>query len=279
MGERIVLLTGASSGIGREIAHLLVKKGDYPIVVARNKEALEKLVKELGKGTAFSCDVTQEHEVNFLIERVILQWGRVDVLINSAGFGQFGGLLEVPMSQFEKMMDTNYLGAVRMTRALLPHMERQGAGIIINIASTAGLSGVPNLAAYVASKFALIGFSESIHLEYAPKIQIGVLCPGPVNTPFFAGESPARLFPPLIVRHMIDAKQAAYHAVRLIDHPRIKVIPFPLAIAMRLRHLFPGFYRWFIKRLYDKHKSKMQSLPGTTSSLPHSTQEGHDSSS
>lgn len=279
MGERIVLLTGASSGIGREIAHLLVKRGDYPILVARNKKALEEVVKELEKGTAFSCDVTQEHEVNNLIAKVIKQWGHIDVLINNAGFGQFGGLLEVPMSQFEKMMDTNFLGAVRMTRALLPHMEQQGAGKIVNIASTAGLSGVPNLAAYVASKFALIGFSESIHLEYAPHIQIGVLCPGPVNTPFFAGENPARLFPPLLVRHMIDAKQAAYHAVRLIDHPRIKVIPFPLAVAMRLRQLFPGFYRWFVKRLYDKHRREMQRFPEATSSLPYSPQEGHDSSS
>lgn len=257
MSKRIVLLTGASSGIGREIARLLVAKGDFPLLVARNKDALKEIIEELGRGAAFSCNVTEDDQVEHLVNEVIRRWGRVDVLINNAGFGQFGGALELPIATYEKMIQTNFLGAVRFTHALLPHMLQQGTGRIVNIASTAGLTGVPNLAAYVASKFALIGFSESIHLEYAPQIQVGILCPGPVNTPFFAGENPARLFPPLIARKIISPQTAARHAVRLIDRPRCKVIPFSLAFGMRLRHLLPSLYLRITKMIYDQHFEKL----------------------
>ena len=83
------------------------------------------------------------------------------------------------------MMETNYLGTVQLTQAVLPWMLQQGSGKIINIASVAALTGTPNLAAYCASKFALLGFSEALQLEFSPQIQVGVLCPGPVQTPFF----------------------------------------------------------------------------------------------
>ena len=195
MQPRIVLVTGASSGIGEKIARLLVRRGDFPILVARRSEALQRLIRELGTGAAYPCDVTDGDSVRELVEQVKQTWERIDVLINNAGYGLFGGALEIPMSDYEGMIQTNYLGTVRLTRAVIPLMLEAGGGRIVNIASVAGLTGSPNLAAYCASKYALLGFSESLDLEFAPTIRVGVLCPGPVQTPFFRGKILPGSFP------------------------------------------------------------------------------------
>ncbi|MFD1395115.1 SDR family NAD(P)-dependent oxidoreductase [Kroppenstedtia eburnea] len=254
--SRIVLITGASSGIGKEIARELVARGDYPLLVARNERSLRHLREELGTGDWFPCDVTRQEEVENLAAEVIRRHPQVDVLINSAGFGRFGGALQIPLSDYQAMMETNYLGAVRMTLTLLPHMLERGGGRVVNIASVAGLSGSPNLAPYVASKFALVGFSESLHLEYAPVIQVGVLCPGPVQTPFFGAEDPSGYFPPPIARRLLDANTVARHALQLIDRPRVKVIPRSLSWAMRLRRWAPRLFLQMNRQLYGTWKKK-----------------------
>lgn len=256
MNRRIVLLTGASSGIGEEIARQLVQNGDFPLLVARNVKALERLKNELGQCDVFPCDVTREDQVQTLTDEVITRYGGVDVLINNAGYGRFGGALDIPLSDFAGMAETNYLGAVRLTRAIVPHMLQQDNGRIINIASVAGLTGIPNLSAYCASKFALIGFSEALKMEYTPRIKVGVLCPGPVQTPFFQGEDPSRLFPGPIAKQLLNVQTVARHAVKLIDRPKLKVIPWGVSVAMKLRNVAPGVYMWATKRLYDSLGNK-----------------------
>jgi len=268
MRKRIVLVTGASSGIGREIARLLARRGDFPVLAARRAEPLRELTEELGTGAAFPCDVTDENAAQALVDEVKRTWGRIDVLINNAGYGAFGGFLEIPMSEYEGMMQTNYLGAVRMTRAVIPHMLEAGGGRIVNIASVAGLTGSPNLAAYTASKFALVGFSESLDLQYAPVIRVGVLCPGPVSTPFFRGEDPSRFFPAPIAKRLLDPETVARHAIGLIDRPRVLVVPRLFAPALAFRALFPRIYRKIAKKMYDHHfqRQKAKDPVGNSSS-------------
>lgn len=250
MRKQIVLITGASSGIGQEIARELVKRGDFPILVARNWENLQRFQDEHPNCAIFSCDVTNQKEVNQLIHQVIQQFQRVDVLVNNAGYGRFGRFLELSVEEYEGMIQTNYLGAVRMIHGLLPHMLKQGHGRIINISSVAGLSGSPNLAAYSASKFALMGLSESLRMEYSPTIEVGVLCPGPVQTPFFGGNDLEQCFPPLIARQKMDPTTVAKHAIKLIHQPRFKVIPFSLRFALKLRSLAPRLYVRVTQKLY-----------------------------
>lgn len=255
MNREIVLLTGASSGIGKEIAHQLVKEKRYfPLLVARNMDKLQELKNELKECDIFSCDVTNPEQVKNLVEQVVSEYGGIDVLMNNAGYGQFGGALDIPISDYIGIMDTNYLGAVRLIHAFLPYMLKAGNGKIINIASVAGLTGIPNLAAYCASKFALVGFSEALRLEYAPRIQVGVLCPGPVQTPFFRGDDPRDLFPAPIARQILDVQTVAQHAVQLINRPRVKVIPRGLRWSMQFRRLVPRFYLRITKKLYDSLK-------------------------
>ncbi|MFS8578968.1 MAG: SDR family NAD(P)-dependent oxidoreductase [Novibacillus thermophilus] len=256
MGQRIILLTGASSGIGEAVARLLVQQGDFPLLVSRRKDRLIALQRELGGADAFPCDVTSDAQVHQLMKNVIARYGRVDVLINNAGYGRFGGALDISMADFTGMAETNYLGAVRLTQAVLPYMLQREKGTIINVASVAGLTGIPNLSAYSASKFALIGFSEALKMEYAPPIEVGVLCPGPVQSPFFRGVDASRLFPPLIVGHMLDVETTARHVLQLIDRPTLSIVPSGMRWAMRLRRLAPGIYFRIMKRLYDSFEEK-----------------------
>jgi short-subunit dehydrogenase len=260
MSKRIVLITGASSGIGREIAKQLVQKGDFPLLVARNRDALQDLKNEIKQCEIFPCDVTNQEQVESMVDQIMAKFHCVDVLINNAGYGRFGGILDIPINDFQGMIETNYLGAVRLTRTLLPHMLLQGDGRIINIASIAGLTGIPNLSAYCASKFALIGFSESLKLEYAPHIKVGVLCPGPVQTPFFQGVAPQHHFPTLILRHLLDVEVVARHAIQLIKHPRVKVIPHKLSWAMNMRRVAPKLYLWITQKIYRSFKKKKQQV-------------------
>lgn len=256
MSGLIVLVTGATGGIGKEIVRRLAARGDRPLLVGRNEAVLRTLAHEVPGGEAIVCDVTQPDQVKHLVGHVIGRYGRLDVLINNAGYGRFGGALEVPAEEYAGMMEVNYLGAVHSCLAFLPHMLQRGTGRIINIASIAGLTGVPNLAGYCASKFALIGFSESLHLEFSPRIQVGVLCPGPVDTPFFRGASPFRYFPAPIARLTLPSSVVAEHALRLIDRPGIKVIPWPLDMAVRLRRWFPGMATRVTGHLYDTFRKR-----------------------
>lgn len=250
MNQRIVLITGASSGIGEEIAKQLVMRGDFPILLARNRTALQNFKEIYPNCAIFPCDVTHQTEIDQLIPQIIQQFGRVDVLINNAGYGRFGHFLDISIEDYEGMMNTNYLGTVRMIHATLPYMLKQGGGRIINISSIAGLIGSPNLAAYSASKFALMGLSESLHMEFSPTIQVGILCPGPVQTPFFGGNKLTQYFPPLIARQQMDPQTVAKHAIKLIDQPRLKVIPFPLRLALTLRKFAPNVFFHITKKIY-----------------------------
>lgn len=262
MTDRIVLITGASSGIGEAIARKLCEEEYFPILAARNETRLHQIKRDLKKGAVFSCDITREEDVKQLVERVLQKFGRIDILINNAGYGRFGGALDVSLQDYQGMMETNYLGTVRMVQHVLPHMLENGGGRIINISSMAGLTGIPNLAGYCATKFALMGFSESLRLEYSPAIQVGVLCPGPVMTPFFGEESPRNHFPSLIANQTLDTEEVARQTLKIIQRPRTVVIPKKLKWALKLRIWFPSLYLALTKLLYNRlNMEKQKSTP------------------
>jgi short-subunit dehydrogenase len=269
MPKQIVLLTGASSGIGKAIAQQLGRSKTYfPILVSRNPDQLSIVTRQLDHGDYFPCDITDSTQVEALAEYVISNYGQIDVLINNAGYGKFGGALETSISDYRGMMETNYLGTVQLTQAILPLMLQQGRGKIINIASVAALTGTPNLAAYCASKFALLGFSEALQLEFSPQIQVGVLCPGPVQTPFFQEKDPATLFPPFILRHLLDADYVARQAIQLIKRPRVKVIPSVLSKMLLLKRWLPSLFIYFNKKLYNRFFNQEQSKTSSTHTIP-----------
>lgn len=171
-----VLITGASRGIGKTIAEALVESGHKVVGTSRtDQEGLPFPVLKL--------DIGSDESVARCVESATTRLGRIDVLINNAGFDLYGGLEDISWAEFTEQIDTNFLGLVRMTKAVLPRLRQQGGGRIVNISSLGGLIGLPMNSAYAASKFAVEGFSEALRLELLPqRIFISLIEPPAVST-------------------------------------------------------------------------------------------------
>lgn len=197
--ENIAIITGASSGIGRATAFALAEKGLGLGLIARSQEILNEVAKECEQrgahaALAAACDLREEDAVKAAISSVINHFGRIDILINSAGLSLNGEVTGYSLDQWRTVIDTNLTGTFLTCREVLPAMKRQGAGQIINLSSGAGRNGIKGMAAYCASKFGVIGFSESLALEVRNmNIRVSVLLPGSVATGFSRvarGDSP-----------------------------------------------------------------------------------------
>ena len=178
---QIVLITGCSTGIGRDLAQRLTQAGYTVVATARHAETLNDLQAAL----KLSLDVSQPDSVNAAVAHTIQQFGRIDVLVNNAGYAVRGALEEVPEEQIRQIFDVNVFGVLRMVRAVVPHMRKQGAGHIINLSSSSGKLVNPANGVYSATKFALKALSAALRLELTPfGIQVVVVNPGATKTHF-----------------------------------------------------------------------------------------------
>ena len=157
MKGRIVVVTGASGGIGAELAVLLSARGAVPVLLARRTDKLAETAARLaGEHAIYPLDVTSTEQVTAVMDDIRRRYGAIDVLVNNAGFAFFEPFAEAPLEHFERMMDVNYMGVVRCTKAVLPDMLKRGKGHIVNIASLAGKIGTAKSTGYSASKHAVI---------------------------------------------------------------------------------------------------------------------------
>jgi NAD(P)-dependent dehydrogenase (short-subunit alcohol dehydrogenase family) len=175
--KKVILITGVSTGFGKETASLLAERGHAVYGTIRNQTETDPGVNIL------KMDLTDEESVRSAVETVISREGRIDVLINNAGMHIGGPAENSPMEHIKLIMDTNFLGLVRMTRAVLPYMRKEQSGTIINFSSIGGLMGLPFQPYYSAAKFAIEGFSESLRIELLQfNIRVVVINPGDFNT-------------------------------------------------------------------------------------------------
>jgi len=177
--SQTVLVTGASSGIGQSTARLLAERGFTVFGTARKPDP-----KKREPFTMVALDVRSDDSVRACVDQVMAKAGRLDVLINNAGYSITGAAEETSVDEAKAQLETNFFGAVRMVNAVLPGMRDAGAGKIINISSLAGNTAIPFSAFYSASKFAIEGYSESLWYEVRPfGISVSLVEPGFVNTP------------------------------------------------------------------------------------------------
>jgi short-subunit dehydrogenase len=185
--ERVVLITGASSGIGRACAEHLAKNGYYVFGTSRHQEKVKLFNTKKWQGVLriIEMNVNRNESVKKGIVFVMQKAGRIDILINSAGFSLAGGIENTSMMEAKSQLETNFFGVHRVCRQVLPIMRKQGSGYIINISSLAGLVGIPFQGFYSASKFALEGYTEGLRMEVKPfGIKVVLVEPGDFNTPF-----------------------------------------------------------------------------------------------
>jgi NAD(P)-dependent dehydrogenase (short-subunit alcohol dehydrogenase family) len=214
----VVLVTGVSSGIGRAIASAFAEKGFEVFGTSRNPQTTEPVF-----GVELvQLDVTDAASVSAAVATVIQRAGRIDVLVNNAGFGVLGAAEESSITQAQQLFDTNFFGLVRVTREVLPHLRAQGSGRIVNIGSVLGFLPAPYGALYSASKHAVEGYSESLDHETREfGVRVSVVEPGYTNTSFEANatdaDSPIDSYAP-IREHV---KQGLTKAVRAGDDPAV----------------------------------------------------------
>ena len=192
LAGQVVLITGASAGIGAGLAKVLANRymGIRLVLAARNVEKLAHVAEQCSKAGAdvitVPTDMAQVKQVQALARTALDRFGRVDVLVNNAGYGQMGPIELIPPEAVQRQLQVNVLGAIALIQALIPAMRDQGGGRIINVSSLAGKIAFPFGGLYSASKFALEAVSDSLRRELAPfNIRVSVIEPGPVSTEFF----------------------------------------------------------------------------------------------
>lgn len=189
MTNKIWLITGISSGLGKALAESVMEKGDFVIGTFRKESQVEAFNNKKNEDArAYLMDMTNEKEIEKTVEKIVTKYGRIDVLVNNAGMGFVGAIEEAATEETRKVFETNFFGALKLTQMILPLMRKEKSGNIVQISSQGGINASPGFGIYNASKFALEGFSEALAKEVAPLgIKVSIVEPGPFRTNF-AGE-------------------------------------------------------------------------------------------
>jgi NADP-dependent 3-hydroxy acid dehydrogenase YdfG len=256
---KVVIITGASAGIGEAAAREFARSGARVALAARRAERLEALAGEIraggGEALAVPADLGRLADIQNLVQQTLARFGRVDVLFNNAGFGRLDWLEKLDPADIEALVAVNVLGVIQTARQVLPVMIRQRSGCIINMASVAGLIGTPTYSIYAASKFAVRGFSEALRREAAPwGIRVSVVCPGGVRTEFAAVariRRKTRLSTPGPL--VLTPERVARVVVGLARHPRpppVLVFPWLFRLPVWLNYSFPRLADWIIQRRF-----------------------------
>jgi NAD(P)-dependent dehydrogenase (short-subunit alcohol dehydrogenase family) len=232
-GSRVVLVTGASSGIGRECALAFARLGDTVVGIARHEPALRELAAAHQGITVETCDVTDAQSRVELVGRVLLRFGRIDVLVNNAGVGPVGYLHELTGDDVERVYGTNIVAVADLTRLVLPDMRGRGDGALVMISSVAAWASIPPVTAYASSKFALDGLVEGLRREtWGTGVLVHSINPAPISTDYLArsagrspqpGDPPRPAAPGFPAARVADAVLAAAAASRPVTRsvPRI----------------------------------------------------------
>lgn len=249
----VAIITGASRGIGAATARAAGRRGARVGLLARTEHDLQALSSSLSGVTAIAAaDVTDRTAVTRAVAQLEDELGPADILVNNAGAGAFRSIIEEDDATFEKLMQVNYFGTVWPTKAVLPGMVERRRGHIVNVASIAGRLGAPFEAAYSASKFAVVGFSEALTGEVASLgIRVSLIDPGPVDTDFFdtRGVPYQRSVP-----RPVSPERVAGAVISAVERDRFEqLIPRWLRVATVTRALAPRMYaRGAARQFHDE---------------------------
>ena len=262
--DKVVVITGASSGIGEASAIKFAKKNAKVVLVARRKEKLLQVQKEISQYTDFTlvcqCDVSNKSQVKEMVDMVLDTFGRIDILVNNAGFVIYGKVEELSIEDIESQMKTNYFGTINCTKYFLPHFLKQNSGHMVNVASVGGSFGVPGIASYCATKFAMLGFSEGLHHElHGTNIGVTVVSPIMVRTSLFDHPS-FKNFTKFATGISLSADTVANAIIKASDSSRLEiVVPSFVRIGIWFKQTFPFLINPIIGNRFRKQLDKRNS--------------------
>ena len=260
---KIVLVTGASSGIGRQVSLDFSGHGAQSIIlVARSRSKLEDLEKTISrkfniKTIIYPCDVSKKSEVEQMGREILDKCGHVDILVNNAGFGLYGKVQNQSIEQIESVTFTNYLGVVYCTKVFLDSMIARKSGHIVNLASVAASFGVAGLSAYCASKYAVLGFSESLSQElHGTGVGLTVVSPMGVKTNFFNNSSFGGRIP-YYNGFMLKTNTVSNAVLAAANSHRLEIIvPFYMRAGVWLKHTIPFLINPMIGFIFRRELSR-----------------------
>jgi short-subunit dehydrogenase len=268
-GNLTIVITGASSGIGRATALEFARKGHKLALAARRKEALDEVVKECervgGEAFAVDLDVSNEEAVYELARKANDKFGSIDVWVNNAAVAMMGPFEETPMEDIKRVIDINVLGYLYGARAALRYFRKQGSGTLINLSSIVGLTGQPFSIAYTTSKAAIRGMSLCLQQELIEEenIHVCTVLPATVDTPLF--ESAANYMGREIkaMGPVVDAQQVADEIVKLVNDPKPEVLVGGMAVQATLMKFFAPdmFAKMYNKQVKSKHFKDRPAAP------------------
>lgn len=255
LNNKVIVVTGASSGIGALTAQLLSEQGATVILAARSMDKLKQVsTGMMGPFLIVELDVGDQQSVDAAFHQIYEKYGRIDCLVNNAGYGIFEYCDDMPIGQFDEMMNVNYLGLVRCTKAVLPSMKRTGSGRIVNVASIAGKLGTAKSTAYTATKHAILGFSSALRQEVREYgITVSTINPGPIDTPFFNIADPNGQYVNNVKWMMMKPERVAKAIVSAVNKGTTEInLPWVAGVGAKLYQLFPRFADRVSYRLLNK---------------------------
>ncbi|MFD0485674.1 SDR family oxidoreductase [Kineococcus sp. GCM10028916] len=231
LADQVVVVLGASSGIGRATALRLAQDGARVVCASRGTEALRTLVEEItaagGRATAVRADITRPEDLTALVDAAESTYGRIDTWVTMAGISVYGTIADVPLEEFRRVAEVNYLGHVAAAQVAVPAMERNGGGVLVGMASVEGVRSLPLHAPYTASKFAVRSFYDALRMELAQaggRVAVSTILPAGIGTPFWEHsrnrtgsltKPPPPVYAPELVADVV---------ARLATHPRRQAV-------------------------------------------------------
>lgn len=270
MSGRVVIVTGASSGIGEATARAFGRAGDRVALVARRADRLQQTAASLPDSLVVPADLSKGEDIARVAAAVLARYGRIDVLVNNAGLGTYDWLERLPEEDIRTEVHVNLLAPILLTRAVLPAMQAQGHGVIVNVASVAGKISTPTMSIYNAAKFGLDGFSEALRREVrAQGIHVCVIYPGPVTgTEFGARRTRGAGLSAVSARFRrlpglrTDTQTVARAIVGLADRPRPRlVIPCFYGVMVAVNMLLPALVDALISRAARRARARVGAPP------------------
>jgi len=262
--NKVIVITGASSGIGEAAAEQFAKKGANIVLVARRKDKLEEVERKLSKYSTKIlvqvCDVSDKEQVKAMSEKVIETFSKIDVLVNNAGFVIYGKVEELSIEDIQSQMKTNYFGTINCTKYFLPYFLKQNFGHMVNVASVGGSFGVPGIASYCATKYAMLGFSEGLRHElHGTNVGVTVVSPIMVRTNLFDHPS-FKNFTKFATGISLSADTVANAIIKASNSSRLEiVVPSFVRIGIWFKQTFPFLINPIIGSAFRKQLAKRDS--------------------
>jgi len=246
MSNERVAITGASSGIGKEMAMEVANRGGIPILLARSENKLQQISQQIYEETGikapyYRLDITDVKAIKLTFQTIYQENGEITTLINNAGFAKFDSVLDASMEDADSMFQVNVLGTIACTKEVLPYMIKNQYGQIIFVASQAGKLATPKASVYSATKHAVLGFANALRMElHDDPIHVSVVNPGPIRTEFFSIADQTGEYEKNIEKFILEADVVAKKIVQLIRKPKRELnLPLWMGIGTTLYQLLP----------------------------------------